>query len=79
MKNKRIKLCDWVGGRSTDKIDINWSKIRQIVGSAKIDWLLEQPHTKCQLVVDKLNEDLSLVAEFYDDATLVLYHLTWAK
>ncbi len=79
MKNKRIKLCDWVGSRSTDSIDISWPKIRQIVGSSKIDWLLEQPQTKCQLVVDKLNEDLSLVAEFYDDATLVLYHLTWAK
>ena len=79
MKNRRIKLCDWTQSRSIDTVDLNWSRVRQLVGSSKVDWLLEQPQTKCQLVVDKLNENLSLVAEFYDDATLVLYHLTWAK
>lgn len=79
MKNRRIKLCDWTQSRSVDTVDLNWSRVRQLVGSSKVDWLLEQPQTKCQLVVDKLNENLSLVAEFYDDATLVLYHLTWAK
>ena len=78
MKTNRIPLFNWEN-RVTDLIDIPWPKVHQTLGSDQVNWLLRQPQEHCQLVVDKLNEDLTLVAEFYNEGALINYHLHWAK
>lgn len=78
MKTSRIPLFSWTN-RVTDLIDIPWPKVHKEVGTDQVNWLLRQPQENCQLVVDKLNEDLTLVAEFYHEGTLINYHLHWAK
>ena len=78
MKNKRINLYNWEN-RVTDLIDIPWPKVHAEIGTDQVNWLRKQPPERCQLVVDKLNERLTLVAEFYRDDALTDYYLRWAK
>lgn len=74
---KRVKLFDW---HSYDaNIDIDWPKVQQTIGQDHLYWLLKQPKEYCQLIVDKTDENFQLVAEFYNESTLVQYHLMWAK
>jgi hypothetical protein len=79
MKNNRIKLYTWYTNDGRDMIEIDWPKVHQTVGSDQIKWLLSQPKETCQLVVEKVCEDFALVAEFYCNKTLAIYHLMWAK
>ena len=73
MKTKRIVLADWV---SNDLyLDIDWPAVHKKLGLEQIDWLLKQPPEKCQLVLDKSDINFKLVAEFYDEQTLLTYHL----
>lgn len=79
MKTERIELYKWYSNKQPDTIDINWPDVHKVVGREQMSWLLNQPQEKCQLVVDKINENFTLVAEFYSEQTLVAYHLMWAK
>jgi len=77
MKTKRIILADWV---STDLyIDIDWPGVHKKLGLDQIEWLLSRPSNKCQLVLDRHDVNNKLVAEFYDEQTLVTYHLMWSR
>ena len=79
MKNNRFELYHWHTRNVKDIIEIDWPKVHKTVGVDLINWINKQPKEKCQLVVDKLNDDFKLIAEFYDEKTLVSYHLMWAK
>ena len=79
MKTSRIPLYKWRNPNGIDTIDIPWPEVHGAAGNDSISWLLKLPKHHCQLVVDKLNEDLTLVAEFYEPSALVNYHLRWAK
>ena len=79
MKTNRIPLYKWTNPRGVDMIDVPWPKVHGAAGNDSISWLLKQPQEHCQLVVDKFNEQLTLVAEFYNEGTLINYHLHWAK
>jgi hypothetical protein len=73
----RITLFKW---HSKDEIiEVDWPKVHREVGSDQINWLLRQPSDQCQVVVDKFNENFTLVAEFYNKQILVDYYLRWAK
>lgn len=77
MKTERIELADWI---STDyDIDIDWPAVHKRLGVEQVEWLLKQPIDKCQLVLDKNKINNTLVAEFYDERTLLTYHLMWSK
>lgn len=77
MKTERIILADWV---SYDLfIDIDWPTVHKKLGLEQVEWLLSQPPEKCQLVLDKNDVNNKLVAEFYDERTLLTYHLMWSK
>ena len=76
MKTTRVVLAEWA---STDLyLDIDWPQVHKKLGLEQIDWLLNQPKDKCQLVLDKNEVNNKLVAEFYDEKTLIAYHLMWA-
>jgi hypothetical protein len=76
MKTFRVVLADWV---STDLyIDIDWPTVHKKLGLEQIDWLLNQPKDKCQLVLDKNDVNNKLVAEFYDEQILTAYYLMWS-
>ena len=79
MKSSRFELYHWRTRNGKDIIEVDWPKVHKTVGSDLISWINKQPKEKCQLVVDKLNDDFKLIAEFYDQQTLVAYHLMWAK
>jgi len=79
MKTNRIVLLEWEVYSPNDNIDIDWPQLHRAVGEDQVHWLLGQPITKCQLVVDKLLRKHKLVAEFYDPQVLTAYHLMWAK
>jgi hypothetical protein len=79
MKSSRFELYHWHTRNGKDIIDVDWPKVHKTVGVDLINWINKQPKEKCQLVVDKLNNDFKLMAEFYDQQTLVAYHLMWAK
>lgn len=78
MKTSRIVLTQWFPSEGED-IDIDWPKVQKTIGVDQLEWLLKQPHDICQLVLDKAESKIKLVAEFYDDKTLTAYHLMWAK
>lgn len=79
MKSRRVFLFEWETAWRDENIDIDWPKVQQHLGRDQVEWLLAQPRSQCQLVVDKINNQFRLVAEFYDDRALVNYHLMWAK
>jgi hypothetical protein len=79
MKSSRFELYHWRIHNGKDIIEVDWPKVHKTVGVDLINWINKQPKEKCQLVVDKLNDDFKLIAEFYDQQTLVAYHLMWAK
>lgn len=78
MKNSRFELYHW-HTPSDIVIEVDWPRVHKTVGVDLINWINKQPKEKCQLVVDKLNDDFKLIAEFYDQQTLVAYHLMWAN
>lgn len=77
MKTERIRLYKWWS--KEDTIQVDWPRVHKEVGSDQINWLLRQPEDRCQLVVDKWNENFELVAEFYNEKILTEYWLRWAK
>ena len=79
MKNSRFKLYNWSTNDGTEIIDVDWPKVQKTVGTDHIEWILKQDREKCQMVVDKLDQDYALMVEFYDDTLLTAYHLMWAK
>ena len=78
MKNKVVELLKW-SSENTEYIEISWPEVHKTLGLDQTKWLLNQPHTVCQLVLERNNTFCRLVAEFYDDAALINYHLMWAK
>jgi hypothetical protein len=81
MKTHRFNLLSWeyTTDESANFLDIDWPVVQKALGQDQLSWLLKQPKTHCQLVLDKSGTNVKLVAEFYDEKTLTTYHLMWAK
>ena len=78
MKNNRVELLKWLPEPS-EYIEISWPKVHKTLGLDQTKWLLSQSHDVCQLVLERNDMYCRLVAEFYDEHTLTIYHLMWAK
>ncbi len=78
MKTKCVELYSWLPADG-EYIEIDWPKVHRTIGVDHTEWLLQQPLTACQLVLEHGADCCRLVAEFYDEQTLTLYHLMWAK
>ena len=78
MKNKKVELLKWLP-QEGEYIVIDWPKVHKTIGLDQTKWLLDQPHSVCQLVLEQTDMYCRLVAEFYDEQTLTIYHLMWAK
>jgi hypothetical protein len=78
MKTKSIELYSWLPADG-EYIEIDWPKVHRTIGVDHTEWLLQQPLTACQLILEHGSDCCRLVAEFYDEQTLTLYHLMWAK
>jgi hypothetical protein len=79
MKTKRIKLAEWQDEDQYETIEVDWPRIQKQIGQDHLSWLLKQPKNCCQLVIEQLDRTHKLTAEFYDEKTLLSYHLMWAK
>ena len=78
MKNNRVELLKWQP-ENNEYIEISWPKVHKTLGLDQTKWLLNQPHNVCQLVLERNTMFCRLVAEFYDEQALTIYHLMWAK
>ena len=78
MKNNRVELLKWAP-ENNEYIEISWPKVHKTLGLDQTKWLLNQPHNVCQLVLERNTMFCRLVAEFYDEQALTIYHLMWAK
>ena len=78
MKSRRVVLTQWFP-QEGEYIDIDWPKVQKTIGVEHLEWLLKQPKDQCQLVLDRSQSKIKLVAEFYSDSLAVHYHLLWAK
>ena len=76
MKTSRIKLFAWES--DDDRIDLDWPRIQREIGKDRLEWLLKQELQQCLLVVDKSGNKFRLMAEFYDEQCLTIYHLMWS-
>lgn len=78
MKSKKVELYKWLPLEG-ENIEIDWPKVHKTIGLDQTKWLLEQSYDHCQLVLERRDMYCRLVAEFYDEQVLTLYHLMWAK
>ena len=78
MKTERVELYKWLPEEG-ENIEIDWPKVHNTLGLEHTNWLLKQPHDLCQMMLERKDCYCRLVAEFYDQRTLVSYHLMWAK
>ena len=78
MKTSKIELLKWLPEEG-EYIEINWPKLHKTIGLDHTNWLLKQPNDQCQLVLERNGQYCKLIAEFYNDHTLLEYHLMWAK
>lgn len=78
MKSSRVELYKWLPSEG-ETIEIDWPKVHKTIGVEQTRWLLKQPFTSCQIMLERRDMHCRLVAEFYDDRTFATYHLMWAK
>ena len=78
MKTEVVELLKWLPEEG-EYIEINWPKVHKTIGIEQTNWLLKQDLTNCQLMLYRNDMYCRLVAEFYDEQTLLTYHLMWAK
>ena len=78
MKTDRVELLKWLPSEG-EYIAIDWPKVHKTIGVDQTRWLLSQPDDHCQIVLERRDSYCRLVAEFYNQETLVNYHLRWAK
>lgn len=78
MKNKAVELLKWLPTEG-ENIEIDWPKVHKSIGLAQTQWLLTQPRSNCQIVLERRDMYCRLIAEFYNEQTLLNYHLKWAK
>ena len=78
MKSKAVELYRWLPSEG-ETIEIDWPKVHKTIGLAQTRWLLDQQRENCQLMLERRDMYCRLIAEFYNDQTLLNYHLRWAK
>jgi hypothetical protein len=78
MKTEAVELLKWLPEEG-EYIAIDWPKVHNTIGLDQTKWLLAQPLNVCQLVLERRDMYCRLIAEFYDDQALCIYHLMWAK
>jgi len=78
MKTSKVELLKWLPSEG-ENIEIDWPKVHKTIGLDHTNWLLNQDHTTCQLVLERTDQHCRLVAEFYDSELVTNYHLMWAK
>jgi hypothetical protein len=61
-----------------DNIDIDWPLVHKEIGSDHIKWIEDQPRSTCQMVLELVDNQYKLVAEFYNKNTANLYMMLWA-
>ena len=78
MKTDSVELLKWLPSEG-EYIAIDWPKVHKTIGIDQTRWLLSQPDDHCQIVLERRDMYCRLIAEFYNEGTLVNYHLRWAK
>ncbi len=76
MKAIRVPLTSWHS--DFDTVEVDWPCVQRTVGLDRLQWLLSQDHTQCQLVVDCADSHYTLTAEFYNDAVHQSYLSMWS-
>lgn len=78
MKSSRVELYTWHPALN-ENIEIDWPKVHKTIGLDQTRWLLAQPTSCCQIMLDRSGACCRLMAEFYTEQALLNYQLMWAK
>jgi hypothetical protein len=78
MKNKAVELLKWLP-QEGETIEIDWPKVHKSIGLDHTQLLIKQSRADCQIVLERKDHYCRLIAEFYNEHTLLNYHLQWAK
>jgi hypothetical protein len=78
MKSNKVELYKWLPSEG-ETIEIDWPKVHRNIGVDQTRWLLKQSQENCQLILERKDMYCKLIAEFYNEHTLLNYHLMWAK
>jgi len=78
MKNNAVELLKWLP-EEHEVIEIDWPKVHKSIGLTQTQWLLKQHRADCQIVLERRDRYCRLIAEFYNEHTLLNYRLQWAK
>ncbi len=78
MKSKAVELLKWLP-QEEENIEIDWPKVHKTIGLDQTQWLLKQSRYDCQIILERRDVYCRLIAEFYNEHTLLNYQLKWAK
>jgi len=78
MKSNKVELLKWLPSEG-ENIEIDWPKVHKTIGLDQTRWLLKQSLEDCQIMLERRDMYCRLIAEFYNEHTLLNYHLMWAK
>lgn len=74
MKSEKVELLKWLPHEG-ETIEIDWPKVHKTIGIDKTRWLLQQPLSNCQIILECRDRYCRLIAEFYNEKTLLNYQL----
>ena len=77
MKSKKIELLSWTQSPDFNDTDIDWPKLHKMIGLDRTKWILEQDYSDCQMVLERKQSEMTVVAEFFNERTELEYHLRW--
>ena len=77
MKSKKVELMSWQYNPTFDTNDIDWPKLHKMIGIDRTKWILEQSFNDCQMILERKDAEMAVVAEFYNERTELEYHLRW--
>lgn len=71
--NLIVVLYQWNQCIHNPNIDIDWPAVHKFIGIETMNWILKQPKTSCQLIVEQVNDGHRLILEFYNKAAAHAY------
>lgn len=79
-KIKTVELTNWEINPHDprDYIDVDWPAVQRSIGTDHLTWLLDQPRSHCQLIIERSSDSYRLLAEFYDTRCVTEYYLRWS-
>lgn len=77
MKSSKVELMSWQFNSDFNENDIDWPRLHKMIGLDRTEWILKQSFNDCQMILERKDTEMAVVAEFYNERTELEYHLRW--